>query len=59
MPIETPLEQLLTTKQVCKLLNCGPGSLYGLGITFIRFGSRKRFDPADIRAWLRQNKIDR
>jgi hypothetical protein len=66
MPIETPLEQLLTTKQVCKLLNCGPGSLYGLAFPLsdlapakgsirrtFELGCANKIDPDDIREGLR------
>ena len=56
--IDTPLEQLLTTKQLCKRLNCGPRSLDGLGIPFIKFGRFKRFDPRGVEAWLTANKVD-
>jgi hypothetical protein len=58
MTSTTPLEQLLTIKQTAKLLNVGQGSLIGLGIPYIRFKHTRRYDPADIRAWMAENRVN-
>jgi hypothetical protein len=56
---ERKLEQLLTVKQAAKLLSVGRQKLLRLGIPVIEFGPRcKRYDPADIRAWMAKYKVD-
>ena len=58
MTRETPIEQLLTIQQAAKRLNVGHRSLKTMGIPYIKFGKFVRYDPADIKRWIAENRID-
>jgi hypothetical protein len=53
-----PLEQLLSRKQTAKLLGVSEQILRSLGIHYLKLGRAVRYDPADIRKWIAENKIN-
>jgi excisionase family DNA binding protein len=52
----TPIEGLWTHREVMALLRIGRNAVYDLAasgaLPSLRIGSRIRFDPAKVRAWL-------
>lgn len=56
-----PLEPLLDVRQASAILGVEPRTLddwayKGLGPAFIKVGRARRYDPADIRAWIQIRK---
>lgn len=53
---------LLTPKDVARLLNCKPSSLYAWAkegkIPAIKLNGLLRFDPREIEEWINNNKIN-
>ena len=56
-----PAEQLWTVADVCAFLRVGRNAVYSMAarheLPSIRVGTRVRFLPADVRAWLERQRL--
>jgi excisionase family DNA binding protein len=54
-------KRLLTVTELSSLLSMTPGAIYMLiarcQIPYLKIGRRVRFDPAQIEAWLQNQKV--
>jgi hypothetical protein len=63
-PEKAAYESLWTSSETCIFLNISRSQLHALshsehGLTAYRVGGVLRYDPADVRAWLRENAVVR
>lgn len=59
-PSPTPIESLWTVKQLQQFLNISRTAAYDLihrgSLPHVMLGSRYRFEPAEVRAWVARNR---
>jgi excisionase family DNA binding protein len=59
-PLTIPAEQLWTVREVASFLQLGRNAIYEMAergdIPSLRIGSRVRFVPAEVRAWVEQRR---